>query len=74
MFFFLILANKQDLPTALKPEQIVEKLDLKSIKAERWHVQGCCATSGEGLYEGLGWLASKTSIYKPPNSWNCSIS
>ncbi|CAA6667024.1 unnamed protein product [Spirodela intermedia] len=24
----------------------------------RWHIQGTCAISGDGLYEGLDWLAS----------------
>jgi len=73
---FLILANKQDLPTALTPEKIAEKLDLKSIKSDRWHLQGCCATSGDGLYEGLEWLASKFSSYKSSSFQlsNCSLS
>jgi len=39
---FLILANKQELPTALKPEKIIEKLDLKCIKADRWHASLLC--------------------------------
>jgi hypothetical protein len=22
-----------------------------------WHIQACCATSGDGLYDGMDWLA-----------------
>jgi len=23
-----------------------------------WHIQGCCALQGEGIYEGLDWLSN----------------
>ena len=32
----LVLANKQDLPEAVPPESIVEKLELDSIRDRRW--------------------------------------
>lgn len=53
----LVFANKQDLPNAMSPAEIVEKLSLSSIGNRKWHVEATCATTGEGLYEGLGWLA-----------------
>ena len=53
----LVLANKQDLPNALKINQVADRLGLNKVRSHRWHVQGCCATSGDGLYEGLDWLA-----------------
>ena len=53
----LVLANKQDLPNALSVKNITEKLKLNNIKNHKWHVQGCCATTGDGLYEGLDWLS-----------------
>ena len=53
----LVLANKQDLPNALTPAKLTEKLGLHSMRQREWYIQGCCATTGEGLYEGLDWLA-----------------
>nr|6BBP_A Chain A, Cytohesin-3,ADP-ribosylation factor 6 [synthetic construct] len=54
----LIFANKQDLPDAMKPHEIQEKLGLTRIRDRNWYVQPSCATSGDGLYEGLTWLTS----------------
>lgn len=34
-----------------------EKLALKDIKDKPWFVQACSAVSGDGLSEGLDWLA-----------------
>lgn len=53
----LVFANKQDLPKAMKPADIAEKLGLTSMRARIWHIQGACATNGDGLYEGLDWLS-----------------
>ena len=52
----LVFANKQDLPKAMKPADVAEKLGLSSLRTRVWHIQGCCATTGDGLYEGLDWL------------------
>ncbi|KAK8403867.1 hypothetical protein O3P69_000137 [Scylla paramamosain] len=54
----LVFANKQDLPDAMKPHEIQEKLGLTRIRDRNWYVQPCCATTGDGLYEGLTWLTS----------------
>ncbi len=32
-------------------------MGLPAMKGRKWHVQGAVATRGEGLYEGLDWLA-----------------
>ena len=53
----LVYANKQDLPRALSPSEIVSALGLQGMKGRRWHVQGAVATRGEGLYEGMDWLS-----------------
>ncbi|XP_018431517.1 PREDICTED: ADP-ribosylation factor 1-like [Nanorana parkeri] len=50
---FLVMANKQDLPGARKPMELVDELGLMKIEGHRWHIQGCCAVNGEGLVEGL---------------------
>jgi len=53
----LVLANNQDLPNAMTVNEITEKLGLNQIRNRKWYIQGCCATTGDGLYEGLDWLA-----------------
>ncbi|KAJ1832196.1 Arf GTPase arf1 [Coemansia sp. RSA 2711] len=53
----LVFANKQDLPNAMNNEEIVEALNLGTIRHRQWYIQKTCATSGEGLYEGLEWLS-----------------
>ena len=59
----LVMANKQDLPGAMTPPDIADGLGLHTIRGRSWHLQGTCATSGDGLYEGLDWL-SKTVTNK----------
>ena len=54
----LVFANKQDLPNAMKAAEITDKLGLHSLRQRQWYIQSCCATSGEGLYEGLDWLSA----------------
>eukprot|EP00123_Amoebidium_parasiticum_P012095 comp21112_c0_seq1/m.28527 comp21112_c0_seq1/g.28527 ORF comp21112_c0_seq1/g.28527 comp21112_c0_seq1/m.28527 type:complete len:176 (-) comp21112_c0_seq1:333-860(-) len=54
----LIFANKQDLPNAMKPQEITEKLGMHRIRDRNWYVQPSCATTGEGLLDGLTWLTT----------------
>ena len=49
----LCFANKQDLPNAMTCADITDKLGLNSLRQRHWYIQSTCATSGEGLYEGL---------------------
>ena len=48
----------QKLLIAMKPHEIQEKLGLTRIRDRNWYVQPSCATTGDGLYEGLTWLTS----------------
>eukprot|EP00929_Paragymnodinium_shiwhaense_P113258 TRINITY_DN81516_c0_g1_i1.p1 TRINITY_DN81516_c0_g1~~TRINITY_DN81516_c0_g1_i1.p1 ORF type:complete len:183 (+),score=44.11 TRINITY_DN81516_c0_g1_i1:90-638(+) len=57
----LVLANKQDLPQALRANEVAEKLGLHTVLHRQWHVQGARATTGDGLYEGLDWLSRALS-------------
>ena len=61
----LVFANKQDLPNAMTTAELTDKIGLHSLRQRSWYIQGCCATSGEGLYEGLDWLA--TNVKKNKN-------
>ncbi|KAK9336717.1 ADP-ribosylation factor family-domain-containing protein [Lipomyces starkeyi] len=54
----LVFANKQDLPNAMNAAEITEKLGLHSLRQRAWYIQATCATSGDGLYEGLEWLST----------------
>ena len=50
----LILANKQDLPSALDVAKIESLLGLKELGSSyHWHIQPTCAITGEGLDEGI---------------------
>lgn len=57
----LVLANKQDLPNAMASAEIMDKLGLHDLRGRHWFVQAACATTGEGLYEGLDWLCRTLS-------------
>ena len=57
----LIFANKMDLPQAMSVAEITEKLGLQEIRNRKWFIQSTCATTGDGLYEGLDWLSNNLS-------------
>jgi len=52
----LVFANKQDLPNAMNAAEITDKLGLHGLRQRTWYIQAACATSGDGLYEGLEWV------------------
>ena len=54
----LVFANKQDLPNAMSVAEVTDKLGLHALRNRKWYIQSCCATSGDGLYEGLDWLSN----------------
>jgi Arf/Sar family protein len=54
----LVFANKQDLPNAMSTTEVQEKLGLHSLRQRNWFIQGCCATTAQGLYEGLDWMSA----------------
>ncbi|CAI5676099.1 putative ADP-ribosylation factor-like protein 5C [Oreochromis niloticus] len=55
----LILANKQDMKGSLTAAEISQFLTLDSITTHSWHVQACCALTGEGLPASLDWMKSR---------------
>ena len=59
----LVFANKQDLPNAMNAE-ITSKLGLHSLRNRNWCFQATCATSGDGLNEGLDWLSNQLKNQK----------
>lgn len=39
--------------------EITDKLGLHALRRRNWYIQATCATNGDGLYEGLDWLANQ---------------
>jgi len=60
----LVYANKQDLPNAMSAAEITEKLGLSQLRNRQWYIQCTCATTGDGLYEGLEWLTNVLSKHR----------
>merc|ERR1711991_1309631 len=53
----LVFANKQDLPNAMSVAETTDQLGLQELRLRKWYIQGCCAATGDGLYQGLDWLS-----------------
>lgn len=50
----LVFANKQDVNGALRPKDVSDILQLEKVaKNHTWKVEPSCATTGEGIFEGL---------------------
>ncbi|GAA5933336.1 hypothetical protein JCM1841_001498 [Sporobolomyces salmonicolor] len=54
----LVFANKQDQPDAMTAAEVSEGLGLDTLKNRQWSIHKSCAIKGEGLEEGLDWLAT----------------
>jgi len=64
----LVFANKQDLPNAMKVQEVTERLGLNKLRNRQWYIQGTSAPTGDGLYEGLDWLSATLSKKKKASS------
>jgi len=60
----LVFCNKQDLPNAMSVNEVTERLGLNQLRNRKWYIQATCATTGDGLYEGLDWLSNTLSKSK----------
>ena len=49
----------QDIKDAMGVVELSEALNLQHVKTHDWHMQPCCAVTGEGLLEGLGWISQR---------------
>ncbi|KAI5441364.1 hypothetical protein KIW84_010723 [Lathyrus oleraceus] len=43
---------------AMTPTEVCEGLGLFELRNRKWHIQRTCGFNGDGLFEGLDWLAS----------------
>ncbi|KAF0902466.1 hypothetical protein E2562_016290 [Oryza meyeriana var. granulata] len=66
----LVLASKQDLKGAMRPSEVCERLGVYELKNRRWHAQGACALTGDGLRGGLDWMAS---TLRDVQTWGTSV-
>ena len=55
----LVFANKSDLPGALEPSDVSLLLGLPAVHELAWQIQASNALSGEGVDEGVAWLAQQ---------------
>ena len=62
--YVLVLANKQDLPNSMSAAEVADKMGLSAMRNRQWYVQPATAVSGDGIHEGLDWLA--TTFAKQP--------
>jgi ADP-ribosylation factor protein 1 len=51
----LLWANKQDLPGALSPREVADRMGLFRSSGFAWHVQGCQAIDGR-LWDGVEYM------------------
>jgi len=50
-----VYVNKQDLPNAIRVNELAEKLNLNTMTGRKWKIQSTVATTGVGLFEGFDW-------------------
>ena len=60
----VVLANKQDLPSACSQADVANKLGLPSVRTHQWFIQGTCAVSGDGLLEAMTELGKMVKEFK----------
>ncbi len=68
----LVLANKQDLPSAISPAELASILGLPEIEGRDWMLAGCSASSGEGVAEAFGWLNSIVAAPTDFSEWQAA--
>jgi GTPase SAR1 family protein len=61
----LVMANKQDLLSALSAADISVGLNLTAIRDRPWQIQACSAKSGDGVQAGFEWLVKCVADRKP---------
>ncbi|KAG0357216.1 hypothetical protein BGX24_006264, partial [Mortierella sp. AD032] len=56
----LVFANKQDQTGAMSVAEVRDRMELESrALCLRWHIQGSSATAGDGILEGMAWMATQ---------------
>ena len=58
----LFFANKADVPGALTNEECMQQMNLFNIRDRPWHMRSSNAVTGEGVSEGIEWLAEEIRL------------
>ena len=53
------LGAADSISPAMTPQEVQERLKLNQLKNKIWYVVPSCATTGEGLFEGLASIPMK---------------
>jgi len=53
------MANKQDLLSALTPEELTIELGLDEIRERSWQILPCSAKTGDGLQDSMEWIVEQ---------------
>lgn len=59
---FLIFVNKMDVNPHLSEQEITANLKLSDLKLLHWKLQFCSAATGEGLQDGIDFLAQYLNL------------
>ena len=60
----MIFGNKQDMRGAVNPPQLIAQLQMSRYNNHSWYVQGTCAVTGEGIWEGVEIIAEMIKDHK----------
>ena len=60
----LVFANKQDLPGAMTTCEVTDKMQLEKQNTRQWSIQATSAVTGEGIADGLEWMANTFNTNK----------
>lgn len=58
-----ILFNMVPASIAMNAAEIQEKMGLRELHDRKWFIHPTCATTGDGLYEGLEWLRTHATSW-----------
>ena len=53
----LVMANKQDLRSAERPDKVAEALGLHALRSHEWYLQPCSAATGDGVVSATVYLS-----------------
>jgi hypothetical protein len=51
----------------MKVDEVADRLGCKKMRGREWHIMGCSAPTGNGLYEGLDLLSNSLANKKSKN-------
>lgn len=55
----------------MNASELTDRLGLHSLRNRQWYIQSACATSGDGLYEGLEWVSPDFFFPENASGWFC---